>query len=104
MRIQALELGKHKIRVNTVRPTVVLTPLVAAAWDKDKLAEMESVRPRPRTTPLARAWAEPGRMPPQQIPLGRLATPQDVGQCVAWLLSDLASMVTERVEPEKKAQ
>ena len=47
MRIQALELGKHQIRVNTVRPTVVLTPLVAAAWDKDKLAEMESVRPRP---------------------------------------------------------
>jgi len=26
--IQALELGKHNIRVNTVRPTVVLTPLV----------------------------------------------------------------------------
>ena len=47
MRIQALELGRHQIRVNTVRPTVVLTPLVAAAWDKDKLAEMESVCPRP---------------------------------------------------------
>ena len=52
MRIQALELGKYQIRVNTVRPTVVLTPLVAAAWDKDKLAEMESVCPRPCRVPV----------------------------------------------------
>ena len=71
MRIQALELGKHDIRVNTVRPTVVLTPLAADAWDASKLEAMES-----------------------QIPLQRLATPENVADCVAWLLSDLASMVT----------
>jgi NAD(P)-dependent dehydrogenase (short-subunit alcohol dehydrogenase family) len=55
----------------TLGPTVVLTPLAAAAWDAEKLATMES-----------------------QIPLGRLATPQNVADCVSWLLSDLASMVT----------
>ena len=34
-RIQAFELGPHGIRVNTVRPTVVLTELVRWSWDPD---------------------------------------------------------------------
>jgi enoyl-[acyl-carrier-protein] reductase (NADH) len=29
-----------------------------------------------------------------QIPLQRLCSPQNVADCVSWLLSDLASMVT----------
>ena len=34
---QALELGAHGIRVNTVRPTVVLTDLARKQWDKAAL-------------------------------------------------------------------
>ena len=71
MRIQAFELGKHGIRVNTVRPTVVLTELVTKAWDPEKLAAMKA-----------------------QVPLARLARPDEVAHAVAWLLSDLAAMVT----------
>jgi L-xylulose reductase len=70
-RIQALELGKYGIRVNCVRPTVVMTPLVAKAWDPNDLEKMKAA-----------------------IPLGECAEPEDVGNTVAWLLSDDARMIT----------
>jgi NAD(P)-dependent dehydrogenase (short-subunit alcohol dehydrogenase family) len=70
-RIQAMEWGKSGVRVNTVRPTVVLTELARQAWEPAKLAAMK-----------------------QQIPLRKLAAPQDVANAVAWLLSDLSSMVS----------
>jgi NAD-dependent glycerol-3-phosphate dehydrogenase len=70
-RIQALELGKMNIRVNVVRPTVVLTQLALQNWKKEDLDKMKT-----------------------QIPLGRLAEPVDVAKTVAWLLSDHASMIT----------
>ena len=70
-RIQALEWGQHGVRVNSVRPTVVLTELAKKAWDADKLKMMQN-----------------------QIPLRKLAEPQDVANAVAWLLSDHAGMVS----------
>lgn len=70
-RIQAFELGKFGIRVNTVRPTVVMTDLALKAWDPTRLEAMK-----------------------QQIPLQRLAAPDDVAKVVAWLLSDDSSLVT----------
>ena len=75
-RIHALELGKHGIRVNTVRPTVVLTALAREHWKPDALAKMAA-----------------------SVPLGRLAEPEDVAHGVAWLLSDQASMVTGMTLP-----
>jgi L-xylulose reductase len=36
-RIQALEFGPHGIRVNSIKPTVVLTEMVRKAWDPAKL-------------------------------------------------------------------
>ena len=74
--IHALELGKHGIRVNTVRPTVVLTALAREHWKPDALAKMAA-----------------------SVPLGRLAEPEDVAHGVAWLLSDQASMVTGMTLP-----
>ena len=70
-RIQAFELGPHGIRVNTIRPTVVLTKLALEQWDEAALDVMK-----------------------QQIPLRKLATTEDVALAVSWLLSDEASMVT----------
>ena len=75
-RIQALELGAHGIRVNAVRPTVVLTPLAIENWDSIELERMKA-----------------------SIPLGRLAEPADVAAAVAWLLSDEASMITGALLP-----
>jgi NAD(P)-dependent dehydrogenase (short-subunit alcohol dehydrogenase family) len=38
---QALELGHHKIRVNSIQPTVVMTPMGRKAWsDPNKAAPM----------------------------------------------------------------
>jgi L-xylulose reductase len=70
-RIQALELGPMNIRVNAVRPTVVLTELALANWKKDDLAKME-----------------------QSIPLKRVASTEEVASAVVFLLSDKANMIT----------
>ena len=70
-RIQALELGPLNIRVNTIRPTVVLTELALANWKKDDLKRME-----------------------QSIPLRRVAQTEEVASAVIFLLSDKASMIT----------
>jgi NAD(P)-dependent dehydrogenase (short-subunit alcohol dehydrogenase family) len=70
-RVMALELGPKGIRVNTVNPTVTLTPMAAKAWsDEAKAAPM-----------LAR------------IPVGRFAEPDDIAEVILFLLSDAAAMV-----------
>jgi NAD(P)-dependent dehydrogenase (short-subunit alcohol dehydrogenase family) len=70
-RVMALELGPHQIRVNSVNPTVTLTPMGEMAWSE----------PTKRAAMLAK------------IPLGRFATPTDVAQAVAYLLSEQAGMI-----------
>ena len=71
-RVSALELGKHNIRVNSVNPTVVMTPM--SAW----------------------YWGRPDIEGPflEQMPLGRWATVDDIAAPIAFLLSDAASMIT----------
>lgn len=70
-RTMALELGPHQIRVNSLNPTVTLTPMGEMAWgDPKKSGPM-----------LAR------------IPLGRFAKPRHVANAVAYLLSDQADMI-----------
>eukprot|EP00946_MAST-07B_sp_MAST-7B-sp1_P003140 g3140.t1 len=75
-RIQAFELGPLGIRVNTVRPTVVLTELVRKSWDPAGLEKMK-----------------------QNIPLRKFAEPLDVAKAVGWLLSDEARLVTGAALP-----
>ena len=70
-RITAFELGRFGIRVNSVRPTVVMSELVRKNWDKKRLEVMKN-----------------------QIPLKRLAMPENVASAVVFLLSDEASMIT----------
>ncbi|WP_306887488.1 SDR family NAD(P)-dependent oxidoreductase [Amorphus orientalis] len=68
----AIELGPHGIRVNTIGPTFVRTPLTASTF-----ADPERV-----------AWIE------QKIKLGRIGTVEDVMGAVVFLASDASALVT----------
>jgi L-xylulose reductase len=71
-RVSALELGAYGIRVNSVNPTVVMTPM--SAW----------------------YWGRPDIEGPflEQMPLGRWATEDDIAAPIVFLLSDDAAMIT----------
>ncbi|XP_018495323.1 L-xylulose reductase [Galendromus occidentalis] len=71
-RVFALELGPYNIRVNSVNPTVTMSPMAMVGWaDETKSKEMKS-----------------------KIPLGRFAQPEEVANTVLYLLSDRSSMIT----------
>jgi 3-oxoacyl-[acyl-carrier protein] reductase len=67
----AVELASSGVRVNAVAPGAVLTPRVMALLDDARRAESAA-----------------------SIPLGRLASPDDIAHAVAFLASDLASYIT----------
>jgi L-xylulose reductase len=69
--VMAVELGEHRIRVNSVNPTVVLT-------------EMGK-----------RAWSDPAKGGPMlaRIPLRRFAECEDIASVVCFLLTEGASML-----------
>ncbi|MEO6919617.1 MAG: SDR family oxidoreductase [Collimonas sp.] len=71
-RAMCLELGPLGIRVNSVNPTVTLTPMAA------------------------QAWGDPEKSGPvlQAIPLRRFARPEEVAWPVMFLLSAAASMIS----------
>ena len=71
-RVSALELGRYGIRVNSVNPTVVMTPMSAWYWGRE---DVEG--------PFL-----------EQMPLGRWATVEEIAAPVVFLLSDGASMIT----------
>lgn len=71
VRTLAVELGANGVRVNAVAPGAVLTPRVAAMMSDERRVESAA-----------------------SIPLGRLATPDDIARAVAFLSSDLASYIT----------
>ena len=71
-RAMAIELASHKIRVNSVAPTVVETPRTAIALADESLRKLIIGR----------------------IPLGTLATPENVADAVVFLSSPASAMVT----------
>lgn len=71
-RVSALELGRHGIRVNSVNPTVVMTPMSAWYWGRPDIEG-----------PFLAA-----------MPLGRWATEDEIAAPIVFLLSDAASMIT----------
>lgn len=71
-RALCLELGPHGIRVNSVNPTVTLTPMAVKVWSA----------PEKRDPMLA------------AIPLRRFAETEDVVRPVLFLLGDGAAMIT----------
>ncbi|HKX39748.1 MAG TPA: SDR family oxidoreductase [Burkholderiaceae bacterium] len=70
-RVMAVELGGHGIRVNSVNPTVTLTPMGHQAWG-------DPARARPML---------------ERLPLGRFAESGEIASVIAFLLGDEASMV-----------
>lgn len=71
-RVSALELGQFRIRVNSVNPTVVMTPMSAWYWGREDIAK-----------PFLEA-----------MPLGRWATEAEIAAPIVFLLGDGASMIT----------
>ena len=71
-RVLALELAEYNIRVNSIAPGVIKTPLSWRRWsDPAVLKETES-----------------------RIPLGRLGAPEEVASAILFLASDLSSYIT----------
>lgn len=69
-KVLALEWAGRGVTVNTISPTVVLTPLGRKAWDN---AEGEALK--------------------AQIPTGRFALPEEIAAAAVYLASDAARMV-----------
>lgn len=71
-RVSALELGQYGIRVNSVNPTVVMTPMSQWYWGRDDIQG-----------PFLEA-----------MPLGRWATEAEIAAPIVFLLGDGASMIS----------
>ena len=71
MQSLAQEVAPHRIRVNSVAPGAIRTPINRAAWE----------------TPEALAALL------KLIPYGRIGLPEDIGKVVAWLVSDDADYI-----------
>ncbi len=69
----ALDYGTSGIRVNSVCPGTILTPLVKELWE---------AHPETKADAIA------------NHPIGRVGTPEEVAEAVVWLCSDAASFVT----------
>lgn len=73
----ALEFAQYRIRVNTVSPGGVYTPLIGNAFGLDEKTTRE----------MGQAMAD-------SLPLGRQALPDDIADAVVYLCSDLSAYVT----------
>ncbi|HKU43026.1 MAG TPA: glucose 1-dehydrogenase [Polyangiales bacterium] len=72
MKTLAQELAPHRIRVNSVCPGAIRTPINRSAWETPEAYESLL----------------------ELIPIGRIGEPDDVGRAVSWLVSDQADYVT----------
>ena len=72
MKSIAQEVAPHRIRVNSICPGAIRTPINESAWDTDE------------------AYSRLMNL----IPYNRIGEPQDIGRVAAWLASDQADYVT----------
>jgi len=71
MQSVAQELAPHRIRVNSIAPGAIQTPINRAAWETP--AALKSLL--------------------TMIPYGRIGVPEDIGQAAVWLASDASDYV-----------
>jgi len=71
MKSMAQELARHKIRVNSIAPGAIKTPINRQSWE----------------TPEAEAQLL------EKIPYGRVGDTEDIGKAAVWLASDLSDYV-----------
>jgi len=71
MQSVAQELAPHRIRVNSIAPGAIQTPINRAAWETPHALESLLTL----------------------IPYGRIGVPEDIGQAAVWLASDAADYV-----------
>jgi len=71
MKSMAQELAPHKIRVNSIGPGAIKTPINRGAWE----------------TPEAESALR------KLIPYGRVGDPEDIGRAAVWLASDASDYV-----------
>jgi len=81
----AIEVGKHKVRVNAVAPGFVLTNMTGRYFVRPDGSVDESMRDAV-VTPLAR-----------HTPLRRIGEPEDIAAAVLYLASEASSFVTGQV-------
>jgi NAD(P)-dependent dehydrogenase (short-subunit alcohol dehydrogenase family) len=72
----AFEVARYGVRVNAIAPGPIETPMMGTALTQQQ----------------REAYAK-------NIPLGRLGQPEDIGQAVAFLVSDAASYITGATLP-----
>lgn len=85
-RQMAMEYADRGIRVNAVAPGEIPTPMLTAAFMK------RALRAGRTDTEVAVERILGDRV--RDYPMGRLGTPEDIADCVAWLSGDEASWVT----------
>ncbi|MEV4441599.1 2,3-dihydro-2,3-dihydroxybenzoate dehydrogenase [Streptomyces sp. NPDC049577] len=78
-----LEVAKHGIRANVVAPGSTDTPMLSSMWNDD-INEKTTIEGNPGSYKVG-------------IPLAKIATPKDVADAVAFLLSDQAAHITLHV-------
>lgn len=77
----SIEFGKHNITFNNVAPGYTATERL------NELAGTRALAAKLSIAEIHQQWSE-------EIPLGRLARPQEVADAILWLASDRASYVT----------
>ena len=70
----AVEVARDGVRVNSIRPGMIDTPIHAKAGQADRVKEFAA-----------------------KNPLGRAGLPEEVAEAIVWLLSDKASLITGAV-------